>query len=277
MKLSIVALGVALTLLGLLVSGSGLYLAGSGSAAAGDFSPGKPNGREDPCRKAKTRAKLLCPDLKIGRPSEMYLDRTTRPGYALLRATNDIRSRGAGPMELRGHRDRPRSMNVTQAITRRSGGYAFYPTQARLRFFQVGYQWGGAYWKVRDPLRFELWRIDSKRRKTRLVKIGPKQFYCFRDLERTNPSARSPASAVFPACNQNPLIRTVRLGTSPGWSDIYPSTYQQQWINVTGLRGCFAYVLHLDPGNVLFELKKHNNQSQRIIRLPWRGYQHPGC
>lgn len=248
-------------------------IAGPAGAA---FPPDRPNGVKDPCRTPERAKKLLCPDLKLGPPSDMYLDRSPR-GKLLLRATNDIRSRGQGPMELRGHRDRRFSMNVTQAIKRRGGGHALFPTQGRLRFFTVGYRWGGSYWKVRNPLRFELWRIDNKRRKTRRVRVGPKQFYCFRDLERTNPSRRSPARAVYPACNQNPRVRHTKLGTSVGWSDIYPSTYHLQWINVTGLRGCFAYVMKLDPGNVLFERSKKNNVRQRIIRLPWRGYRHRGC
>lgn len=245
--------------------------------ASGDFPVDRPNGVKDPCRTPKKARKLLCPDLRIGKPSEMYLDRDLRPGRALLRATNDIRSRGLGPMEVRGHRDRPRSMNVTQAIRRRGGGYALFPTQGRLRFFKVGYEWGGSYWKVRNPLRFELWQVERSGRKTKLVRTGPKQFYCFRDLERTNPSGRSPSQPVYPACNQNPKVRHVTLGTSVGWSDIYPSTYDLQWIDVTGLRGCFAYVLHLDPGNVLFERSKKNNYAQRIVRLPWRGYDRRGC
>lgn len=266
------------TIAGALLAGALIFLGGIGSQAAGQFSPDRPNGVSDPCRTPQTAKKLLCPNLRIGKPSEMTLDRKLRPGRALLRSTNDIRSRGLGPMEVRGHRDRPRSMNVTQAIRKRSGGYELYPTQGRLRFFNVGYRWGGAYWKVSNPLRFELWKIDANEKKTKLVRTGPKQFYCFRDLVQTNPaSTRSPARAVYPACNQNPKIRNVTLGTSVGWSDIYPSTYDQQWIDVTGLRGCFAYVLHLDPGNVLFELNKKDNWSQRIIRLPWRGYDRRGC
>ncbi len=249
----------------------------TGGPATGAFPPDRPNGVNDPCRTPKLAKNLLCPDLRIGKPSEMYLDRKAVPGRVVLRATNDIRSRGQGPMEVRGFRDQQFSMAVTQAIKRRAGGYALYPTQGRLRFFTVGYRWGGSYWKVRDPLRFELWRVNASGKKTKLVRTGPKQFYCFRDLERTNPSPRSPESAVYPACNQNPKVRRVTLGTSIGWSDIYPSTYHLQWIDVTGLRGCFAYVLHLDPGNVLFELDKQNNYAQRIVRLPWRGYDRRGC
>jgi len=266
------------TFAGVLSAVALIALAGAGSPAMGEFNPDRPNGVNDPCRTPATAKKLLCPNLRIGKPSEMYLDRDLRPGRALLRSTNDIRSRGLGPMEIRGHRDRPRTMNVTQAIRRRGGGYTFFPTQARLRFFNVGYKWGGSYWKVRNPLRFELWKVDSNEKKIKLVRTGPKQFYCFRDLVQTNPaSVRSPDDPVYPACNQNPNTRNVTLGTSVGWSDIYPSTYDKQWIDVTGLRGCFAYVLHLDPGNVLFELSKKDNYAQRIVRLPWRGYQRAGC
>lgn len=259
-----------------LTAATGLVLPSGGPATAG-FHPDRPNGVKDPCRKPRQAVRLLCPDLRIGKPTEMYLDRKAVRGKVVLRATNDIRSRGQGPMELRGRRDQPFSMNVTQAIKRKAGGYALFPTQGRLRFFTVGYRWGGSYWKVRNPLRFELWRVNKAGRMTRRVRTGPKQFYCFRDLERTNPSPRSPSEAVYPACNQNPRVRQTTLGTSIGWSDIYPSTYHLQWINVTGLRGCFAYVLRLDPGNVLFELDKTNNVSQRIIRLPWRGYARRGC
>ena len=60
------------------------------------------------------------------------------------------------------------------------------------------------------------------------------------------------------------------LGTSVGWSDIYPSDYDHQWINVTGLRGCFAFVLRVDPKGLLVEMNERNNVSQRIVRLPYR-------
>ncbi|MGK2956321.1 MAG: lysyl oxidase family protein [Solirubrobacterales bacterium] len=230
-----------------------------------------------PCQPKTNLSKLRCPDLRVGKPSEMYADRVAKDGRVLLRSTNDIKSRGRGPMELRGRRDRQRSMNVTQAIRRRAGGYSLFPTQARLRFFNVGSYWGGSFWKVARPLRFELWKVGNRGRKRKLVRTGPKQFYCFRDLVRTKPSGRSPDIAVYPACNQDPNQRRVTLGTSVGWSDIYPSSYDHQWIDVTGLRGCYAYLLRVDPQNRLFELNKKNNTAQRTIRLPWRGPGHRGC
>jgi hypothetical protein len=230
-----------------------------------------------PCRHPVTARRLLCPDLRVARPHEMYVDRSTRPGRVLLRATNDIQSRGTGPMELRGRRDRPRTMAVMQAIRRRGGGYALYPIQARLGFHNVGAEYGGSYWKVRSPLRFELWSVNDQGRIGRRVKVGPKQFYCFRDLVRTRPGPRSPDSRVYPACNQNPNQREVTLGTSVGWSDIYPSTYDQQWIDVTGLRGCFIYLLRVDPLGLMYESREGNNVAQRRIRLPFRRHSPTGC
>ena len=60
------------------------------------------------------------------------------------------------------------------------------------------------------------------------------------------------------------------LGTSPGWADIYPPAYPEQWIDVTGLRGCFAYVHIADPENGIYEANEDNNEAQTIVRLPFR-------
>ena len=87
---------------------------------------------------------------------------------------------------------------------------------------------------------------------------------------RTRPGGRSPRSRVYPGCNQDPGRQRVRLGTSVGWSDIYPSEYDRQWVNVSGLRGCYAFVMRVDPQNLLFESNENNNRSTRIIRLPYR-------
>ena len=54
-----------------------------------------------------------------------------------------------------------------------------------------------------------------------------------------------------------------------GWSDVYPPSYPEQWIDVTGLRGCFAYVHIADPNNRVYESNEDNNEAQLIIRLPF--------
>lgn len=228
---------------------------------------------------------LLCPDLKVGPAEDLYVEhRGGGGGYepyeyyrnahgALLHAGNDIRSRGRGPMELRGRRYKQHWMRTNQAIYKVGGGVEIFRTDAQFHFFNVGYQWGGSYWKVHNPLSMEIWSLDDRRQPLERVRKGPKVFYCFRDLVRTAPGMRrSPGSRVYGACSQDPNRERLRLGTSVGWSDIYPADYDRQWVSVAGLRGCFAFVMRVDPQNLLYESNENNNRSVRIIRLPY----HPG-
>ena len=60
---------------------------------------------------------------------------------------------------------------------------------------------------------------------------------CLRDLERTKPMSRSPGHRVYPGCNQDPGRQRVRLGTSVGWSDIYPA---ETTANGSTSAGCTA-------------------------------------
>jgi hypothetical protein len=228
---------------------------------------------ENPCEGPAAR-QLLCPDLRVGPAEDLFLARQGGGygygGGALLYAGNDIRSRGRGPMELRGQRYKRNWMRANQAIYRVGGGVQVFRTEAQLHFYSVGYEYGGSYWKVHNPLSMEIWSLDERRRPLARVRKGPKVFYCFRDLVRTRAMKRSPHHAVYPACNQDPSRQRVRLGTSVGWSDIYPSTYDRQWVNVSGLRGCFAFVMRVDPQDLLYEEHESNNRSVRIIRLPYR-------
>jgi hypothetical protein len=127
----------------------------------------------------------------------------------------------------------------------------------------------GHYWKFTNAAAFELWSVDKHGHRKKLVRKGPKVYYCLRDLVHTKPEKGSPRNRIFPGCSQDHSKRSVTLGTSRGWSDIYPSTYHQQWIDVTGLHGCFAYVHRADPKGRIWESNEGNNDSQRIIRLPW--------
>ena len=81
---------------------------------------------------------------------------------------------------------------------------------------------------------------------------------------------RSPDRFVYPSCNTSPGKRKVTIGTSVGWSDVYPPTYPEQWIDVTGLRGCFAYRHIADPRNGIYESNERNNSSAVTVRLPYR-------
>ena len=218
----------------------------------------------NPCT-GEHAARLRCPDLQMGVPADLYLD--SYEGRQVLRATNNVKSRGTGPVMFRGRRTGRDEMSARQHILRKNGSQLVVKTGAELYWKYIPGQ--GHYWKFRDAARFELWSVDDTGHRQKLVRTGPKVYYCLRDLQRTRPGKRSPRNRVFPGCSQDPSKRQVTLGTSVGWSDIYPSTYHQQWIDVTGLHGCFAYVHRADPDNHVFESNEGNNDSQRIIRLPW--------
>ncbi len=223
---------------------------------------------ENPCEGPEAKV-LLCPNLRIAAPHELYVDHAG--GHTRLHATSDVRSRGLGPMELRGTRNGWRTMRVRQRIYKAGGGHVDVPTKATLRFTSVGAYFGGSYWKVHQLARFELWSVDGQHRLLHRVRVGPKLNYCLRDLERTRPGKRSPEHRHYPGCNQNPYIRHDTLGTSVGWSDIYPADYDKQWIKVDGLHGCFAFVMTVDPESLLFESNEHDNSSRRLVHLPYRG------
>jgi hypothetical protein len=223
----------------------------------------------NPCLDRVKRAGLLCPDLVMKKPFGLSLDRSVRPGRTVLRAGNSIDSIGLGPAELHGVRSSRYHMRGRQRIYRRGGGKIGITTGARLFFKFVPGQ--RRYWKFQDAARFELWRLDSDGERVRRVRIGPKVSYCLRDLRRTRPGRpRSPGRMVYPACNTSPLKRRVTLGTSVGWSDVYPPSYPEQWIDVTGLRGCFSFRHIADPRNGIYESNERNNAAAVTVRLPFR-------
>lgn len=239
---------------GLLVAALAMTEGAGGHVVARDPNPCLGGGPPD----------LLCPSLTISRPRDMYIER--RRGRVLLRATSSLNSVGRGPIELRGRRTGPSSMTATQRIYRRSGGYVTVRTGARFGFKSIPGQY--RYWKLRNAARFELWSVDSHGRRVRLVRTGPKVYYCLRDLRRTRPRRGSPPGARYPACSQNPSAERLTLGTSVGWSDIYPAHYYEQWIDVTGLHGRFRYVLIADPEGVIYTTSARAPRSSRLITIP---------
>ena len=177
---------------------------------------------ENPCL-APEAASLLCPNLRIGPPTDLYVQRSG--GRVLLRATSDVRSRGRGPMEVRGERSGRRSMRTRQRIYRAGGGHLDLRSRATLRFTSVGAYFGGSYWKVHQLARFELRRVGPRGKLGRVVRVGPKLNYCLRDLERTRPGRHSPATRHYPGCDQNPYQDRSRSGPpSAGRTSTPPTT-----------------------------------------------------
>jgi hypothetical protein len=212
---------------------------------------------------------LKCPDLAMAPPADLHVQRAGT--VVRLLATNHIVNIGQGPLELLGTRDPklPRFAKATQVVQTRSGNPVYFPESGWIYFKAIPGQ--GHYWKYYRAARFELWSLNADGTRAQMVRTGPKLSYCFRDLRRVRSYARTPRGRVYPACSQSSGRRALRLGVSPGWADIYPSTYHENWISVTGLRGCFAFVHRADPLGELIEEREDNNVGVRMIRLPPRG------
>ena len=130
-----------------------------------------------------------------------------------------------------------------------------------------------------DAARFELWSLDRDGRRKRRITTGEKQGYCLRDLVRTRPGLpHSPSSRVYPGCSQNGNRRHVTLGTSVGWSDVYPAIYYEQYVELSGLRGkgCYSLIHIADPKNKILELNERNNATGKVVFLKPNGDYVPG-
>jgi hypothetical protein len=227
-------------------------------------SAGTPDPALNPCNDAAL--KLKCPNLVMGRPADLWVSRT-RGGRKLLHATNAIINVGRGPMEVRGNRGRSRTFTKAyQVVQQRGGSEVYFPEAGWIYWKAIPGQ--GHYWKYYRAARFELWTLKADGTPDRMVRTGPKLSYCLRDLRKVRNYRRAPKGRVFPGCSQDAGRRTMRLGTSVGWADVYPSTYHENWIAVNGLRGCFAFVHRADPLDEFVEEREDDNTGVRRIRLP---------
>jgi hypothetical protein len=224
-----------------------------------------------PC--ADTR--MRCPDLIVRAPSELKVIRS-RFGRVRLGSRNILVNRGAGPMYLLGRRLGRRTMTVRQRIFTTAGTFEEFPLErARFDFWTIPVPPGqGRFWKLRDGLRFELWTAGGPIE--RFVKFGRKTRFCMRDL-REVPGMGGPRTRQFPACNQSPNKRVVRMGISVGWYESYPAFYYEQYVDVTGLRGCYSLRHVADPLGHVFEADESNNTSATRVRLPPRRGRVRGC
>ncbi|MEA2397598.1 MAG: hypothetical protein QOK25_1154 [Thermoleophilaceae bacterium] len=237
--------------------------AGAGAAGAAFGASSYTTVDPNPCH-GPNRKQLLCPNLQMSPPADVWVEHTG--GRVLLHGQNSINSRGHGPAELRGHRSGKRTMKAVQVIHKTNGGVMYVNTHAYLGFKAIPGQ--GSYWKFRNAGVFTLWSVDKSYTPIKQVRTGEKQFYCLRDLKHTKPGKRSPSGPVYPRCNQNSGAQRVTLGTSVGWSDVYPSRYYEQYIDVTGLHGRFGFFQVADPYNGIWESNENDNAGETVVSLP---------
>jgi hypothetical protein len=214
----------------------------------------------DPCS-AKAKPRLRCPDLVMYAPQDVYAE--TVGGRVLLHSDNHIVNKGPGPAELNAVKVARMKMKARQRVYKVAGGSIVGAYRGTVYFKAVPGQY--RYWKWVNAARMEIWTIAKNGKPGHLVRTSPKQIFCLRDLNRRTEIRSTVSARHYPGCSQNPNITHDVLGTSVGWSDDYPSGYNEQYTDVTGLHGKFFLIHTADPKNVLIEANEDNNRT--LVRV----------
>jgi hypothetical protein len=214
----------------------------------------------------------LLPDLGVRTLRQFTINTTEQPGVKELKFPAVTANVGAGPFEIHGTRASTTSTSwiTTQTIYNTGGTTTTIPVTGATFFFAGD---GHSHWHVRDLDSYDLLNASGTR-----VRIGEKHGFCFEDNTSYrdwpgNPNhPASPLNPVYiPAnvCGVNqPNALAVQHGLSVGWSDTYPTTLPDQYIDITGLsNGKYRAQVTADWANWFKETNESNNFSWADITI----------
>ncbi len=202
--------------------------------------------------------RALLPDLAPVAPYDLRV--VTEQGRTRLRFTATFWNRGKGAMEL----------NALGAAST-DGDYPAYQRVFRPDGSFTERYVGTLFWHdVHSHYHYE----DFGNYTLRLIRPAPGAFwhdsvatnkttFCLRDdLQIGAPSDGPKQPRTYDGC------RGHRQGVSVGWADVYPSTLEDQYIDVTGLpAGVYALSFETDPYLTFAESRRDNNESVTLIEL----------
>lgn len=206
------------------------------------------------------------PDLAMLAPFDVRLEFPSS-GKRLLRFSTVIANIGAGPLQLFGFDpDGVTSpgdiLQVRQQIQQSDGTFRIRNTTATMQWAADGHN----HFHIMDAQRIELQNLKAQTM-LRTAKTG----FCFLDSWKYGSLKPSRYDEAHFVCEVS-ANRTVPMGISVRWGDIYRSTIAFQWIDITGLpAGDYRIRLFADPplqttGRFL-ESNEANNQAWANIRL----------
>lgn len=208
------------------------------------------------------------PDLSMTKPTGLRIE-TTGSGARRLRLTTTIVNIGAGPFETRASRlsTSDPTMSVSQRIYNTAGGTRVHETTEVAKFAGDGHD----HWHVQNVAHYELYAPSGS---GPVLRRDSKVGFCFFD---TNPYRLSlpgaPGSRQYAesGCGTKSSL-FVKNGISVGWSDVYPSGFAWQWINVSNLAaGEYLLKVSVDPNRQFEELIEGNNCNWTRVRIPRTG------
>ena len=201
-------------------------------------------------------------------------------GRTLLRLSNEVGNRGAGPLEVfpsagsddcDGDADPGNDRAASQRVFADSDGSGSFDRDldgvyTERRFGCLRYHPAHDHWHTLDFASYELRRESSQRLISSLRKVG----FCIADHRRAFEDPAAPTSPTYPfgAMVEIGCDAMAVQGLSIGWADLYGFALPGQSLDVEGLRGGhYCLVSRADPRDLLLESNEENNVRRVRIRL----------
>jgi hypothetical protein len=210
------------------------------------------------------------PDLAVLAPFDFRIV-VSPEGRRRLRFTTVVVNIGAGPFQLYGYDEDGVAMIgdtllTRQQILRSDGTWRVRDTTATMQWAADGHN----HFHVLDLQRIKIQNLNQS-----TLRNSAKTGFCFLDsyvYGSTKPSRYNSANSV---CKVAPN-KTVPMGVSVRWGDIYRSTIAHQWIDITGMpSGDYLIKIVADPpwetGGRFLESNESNNRGWAKIRITKTG------
>ncbi|HUG30198.1 MAG TPA: lysyl oxidase family protein, partial [Candidatus Limnocylindria bacterium] len=211
------------------------------------------------------------PDLAVLAPFSFRIE-ISPTGRRLLRFSTVIVNIGSGPLRMYGYDENDGvasigdTLKVRQQIRRSDGTWRVRNTTATMKYAADGHN----HFHAVDLQRIKIQNLNHK-----TLRNSAKTGFCFLDsyvYGSTKPSRYNSANSV---CNIAPS-KTVPMGISVRWGDIYRSTLAFQWIDITGMpSGDYLIKIIADPpwrtGGRFLESNESNNRGWARIRITKTG------
>ena len=225
----------------------------------------------------ETPARLL-PDLRTVRPYDLYIERNAGDSgdRKILRFSNEVFNRGAGPMELDPEGECPGDATgraAYQDIYEDTNGSGVFDEEDESVAHNVGcthYHEAHEHWHFDDFARYELFKYNEDGtvgERARPWSVSEKVSFCLVDTNRIRPLLPgSPEDRQYGRCDaESPT------GISIGWSDVYGASLPHQWVDITNVRpGTYCLRSEADPDDRLEEVFENNNARGLKVSIYYR-------
>ena len=210
------------------------------------------------------------PDLAVLAPFEFRIE-ISPTGRRLLRFSTVLVNIGSGPFQLYGYDEDGvaaigDTLAVRQQILRSDGTFTERATTATMQYAADGHN----HFHVMDLQRIKIQNLSAV-----TIRNSAKTGFCFLDSYLYGSTKASFFNAANSVCVVGPA-KTVPMGISTRWGDVYRSTIAFQWIDITGMpSGDYLIKIIADPpwktGGRFRESNESNNRGWAKIHLTKTG------